>query len=66
MLLLKELTSGSRDAAFSVAGQEPACKGKKSELTLPPRGHKQKYLSGKATSTSSIQAEKYSFLALGL
>ena len=29
MLFLEELTSGSRDAAFSVAGQEPACKAKR-------------------------------------
>lgn len=29
MLLLEELTSGSRDAAFSVAGQEPACEAEK-------------------------------------
>lgn len=39
-LLREELTSGSRDAAFSAAGQEPACKAeRKSEVTLPPDGH---------------------------
>lgn len=39
LLLLEELTSGSRDAAVSVAGQEPVCKTKKkSEVTLPPDG----------------------------
>lgn len=29
LLLLEELTSGSRDAAVSVAGQEPVCKTKR-------------------------------------
>lgn len=48
-LLREELTSGSRDAAFSAAGQEPACKAeRKSEVTLPPDGHNQKYWSAKA------------------